>query len=77
MENPKLRIESDGRITEVYIDGKKVNRATMADFHFHAEPFDVKFTYEKYATDKSGKIKIENNETVREIHEMKFEKEKS
>ena len=32
MENPKLRIESDGIVTEVYIDGIKVEKATMAEF---------------------------------------------
>lgn len=73
MDNPKLRIESDGHITEVYIDGKKVNRATMADFRFHAEPYNVDFTYEKYVTDENGKIKIVNDEIVRETHEMKFD----
>lgn len=46
MENPKVRIESDGHITEVYIDGKKVDRATMIDFH--AEPNSVVCKYEKY-----------------------------
>ena len=73
MDNPKLRIESDGHITEVYIDGKKVNRATMADFHFHAEPNIAEFKYEKYVTDSNGKLLLRNNKSVKENHTLKFD----
>ena len=51
MENPKIRIESNGHITEVWIDGQKVKKATMADFEFHAEPWEVYFELEKYQLD--------------------------
>jgi hypothetical protein len=34
MENPKLRIESDGKHTEIYIDGKQIERVTDIDFVF-------------------------------------------
>ena len=66
MENPKIRIESDGRITEVWIDGEKVSKnATMLDFNFHAEPFQVYCEIERYELDKDGKI-VKNNELLRE-----------
>lgn len=32
MDNPKIRIESDGITTKVYLDGKKI-RCTSIDFH--------------------------------------------
>ena len=62
MENPKIMIQSDGRITELYINGEKVEKAIMADFRFYAEPFYTTLDYKKYQTDESGKAKVENNE---------------
>lgn len=75
MENPKVRIESDGHITEVYINGKKVDRATMIDFHFHAEPHTVECEYEKYKSDENGHLIVENDEIVKEQHILIFDKE--
>lgn len=66
MDNPKIRIESDGCITEVWIDGEKVERATMADFTFHAEPFEVYCEIELYKTDKDGTPVVENQEIPKE-----------
>lgn len=66
MENPKIRIESNGRITEVWIDGQKVEKATMADFEFHAEPLEVYCEIEKYKLDKDGNKIIENDEMLKE-----------
>lgn len=66
MENPKIKIESDGNITEVWIDGQKVEKATMADFEFHAEPFEVYCELEKYQLDKNRKIIVKNNELLKE-----------
>jgi 3'-phosphoadenosine 5'-phosphosulfate sulfotransferase len=40
MENPKVRIESDGNVTEVYINGEKVKAGTMVDFHFRHDVFE-------------------------------------
>lgn len=66
MDNPKIRIESDGHITEVWIDGEKVEKATMADFEFHAEPFKVYCELEKYQLDKDGEIIVKNDELLKE-----------
>ena len=66
MENPKIRIESDGHITEVWIDGQKVEKATMADFEFHAEPWEVYCELEKYQLDKDGEIIVKNDEPLKE-----------
>lgn len=66
MENPKIRIESDGHITEVWIDGQKVEKATMADFEFHAEPFEVYCELEKYQLDKDGGIIVKDYEPLKE-----------
>ena len=66
MENPKIRIESNGHITEVWIDGQKVEKATMADFEFHAEPFTVYCELEKYQIGEKGNIIIENGEPLKE-----------
>ena len=63
MKNPKLRIESDGEITEVYIDGKKVEKATMADFHFHAEPGYVECEVERILLDVDGSIRLNKDGT--------------
>ena len=63
MENPKLRIESDGEVTEVYIDGKKVDKATMADFKFHAEPLHVECEIERYVLDANGFIRLNESRT--------------
>lgn len=66
MVNPKIRIESDGYITEIWVDGQKVDRVTMADFAFHAEPFEVRCELEKYKIDKDGKPIFENDEVLKE-----------
>lgn len=66
MENPKIRIESNGHITEVWIDGQKVEKATMADFEFHAEPWEVYCELEKYQLDKDGEIIVKNDEPLKE-----------
>lgn len=64
MENPKLRIESNGTVTEIYIDGVKIKNAT--ECLFHAEILNVKCEIEKYKTDENGKIIIENDDTIKE-----------
>lgn len=67
MEKPKIRIESDGYITKIWIDGEKVSdNATMADFKFHAEPREVYCEIEQYVLDGKGNKVIENNNLLRE-----------
>lgn len=63
MDNPKLRIESDGAITEVYIDGKKVDKATMADFTFHADPQYVECEIERILLNDDGSIRLNKDKT--------------
>ena len=65
MINPKLRIESDGIITEIYIDGVKVERAT--ECLFHAEPVEVICNVEKFKIDKSENIVVKRNELAKEL----------
>lgn len=67
MENPKIRIESDGYMTQVWIDGEKVSaNSTMVDFNFHAEHLEVYCELEKYKLDEKGNKIIENDELLRE-----------
>ena len=49
-----IRIESDGTITKVFVDGKQIPKATMADFIFHAEPNAVYCAVKKIKTDEKG-----------------------
>jgi hypothetical protein len=70
MNNPKIRIESDGKKTEVYINGKEVKRATMVDFHFNhdvdKERQDmVTCELTQYVLDSDKKILVKDNEFVR------------
>ena len=67
METTKIRIESDGHCTQVWVDGEKISdRACMIDFRFHAEPFEVYCETEEYVKDKDGNNIIKNDEVLRE-----------
>lgn len=72
MDNPKIVIMSDGITTELFVDGEKVNMATMADFHFHAEPMQADFEYEKYVLNEDRMPKVNNNELVTEKQRIHF-----
>lgn len=65
MENPKIRIESDGRYTQVWVDGEKISDRVCA-IDFHAEPNEVYCETEEYVKDKDGKHIIKNDEVLRE-----------
>jgi hypothetical protein len=70
MKNPKVRIESDGLYTEVYIDGEKVDMAVAVDFHFYHnsqsdEPI-AKCKLIRNRTHESGAVMLGNNEILRE-----------
>lgn len=71
MENPKVRIESDGIITQVFIDGKKVERVTMVRFLAEVAG-TAECTYETLLKDESGKLVIANDKVVKETHTVKF-----
>lgn len=66
MDNPKIRIESNGICTEVYLDGKKI-RCTQLDFHGDLEGglhFNWKGVMQKL--DENGRPYVENDEIVTE-----------
>lgn len=69
MENPKVRIESDGQKTEVYINGEKVKTGTMIDFHFRHdvfddEPYRVTCALTQNVFNDDGLVVIKDNEIV-------------
>lgn len=65
MENPKIRIESDGRITKVYIDGKEIKGAT--NIGFHAVPANVQCIVLRIKMDENERPATVNNDIVKEI----------
>jgi hypothetical protein len=69
MENPKIRIESDGNKTEVFVDGKKIDKST--NIYFQADPVNIEHNVRciitRYKADESGNYVIENGELVKEI----------
>lgn len=67
MDNPKIKIESDGLRTEVWINGEKVKNCTQLDFHADvADGFHVKWSGKTNKCDESGRLCIENDEIVKE-----------
>ena len=66
MENPKIRIESNGYITEVYFNGKKIENARLLDFIFHAEPLEVLCEAKKVKLDENGEVVFDGDEVVTE-----------
>lgn len=66
MDNPKIRIESDGHFAEVYLDGTKV-RCTSLDFHGDVgETIHIKWDGVMQKRDEKGDPIIENHEVVTE-----------
>lgn len=68
MDNPKIKIESDGIATEVYLNGERISD-TLIDFSFRAHidtGLHVEYGGERFKRDKNGKAIIENNEIVTE-----------
>lgn len=45
MDNPKIRIESDGNFVELYLNGEKV-KSQLIDFRFHANVKNQKISIE-------------------------------
>jgi len=65
MENPKIRIESDGHYTQVWVNGEKISdRACAIDFH--AEFQQVYCEIEKYVYDTDGNKVIVDDDALRE-----------
>lgn len=66
MDNPKIRIESDGKTAEVYLNENKI-RCTEIDFHGDVENgLRIKWDGVMNITDESGKTTIKNGEVVTE-----------
>jgi hypothetical protein len=69
MENPKIRIESDGIHTEVYINGEKVRAISIEFAHSLNEIAICKIG--QYVTDTDGNIVVdENNDFVTQESEI-------
>ena len=67
MENPKIRIESDGMRTIAYLDGKEIKRCTSLDFHADSEgSIHVWWNGITQKEDENGHLIIENDEIVTE-----------
>lgn len=66
MENPKIRIESDGNFAEVYLDGKK-SRCTSLDFHGKVDDIlHIAWSGVMQKTDEKGDPVIENGKVATE-----------
>lgn len=68
MENPKIRIESDGKIARVYLNGEHI-RGTLIDFSFHAgveNDIHIKWDGVMQKLDENGNLYIENDEIATE-----------
>lgn len=66
MDNPKIRIESDGHFAEVYLNGKKV-RCTSLDFHGDVEEsIHIKWDGVMQKLDENGMPYVENDEVATE-----------
>lgn len=75
MDNPKIRIESDGNFAEVYLDGKKV-RCVSLDFHGDVENgLHFKWDGAMQKTDEKGEPVIENGKVVTE--EFRYDNRKA
>lgn len=67
MDNPKIRIESDGMRTVVYIDGKKIERCTSLDFHANVDNgINIYWNGTMQKEDENGHLIIENDEIATE-----------
>lgn len=67
MENPKIKIESDGIKTVVYLDGKKVERCTAINFHADVEDaIHVQWSGTTQKEDENGHLIVENDEIATE-----------
>lgn len=70
MKNPKIRIESDGKNTQMFVDGKEVDGMTFVSFEADGE--SVICEYEKLKTNKEGFVLDTGKEVVTENHKFVF-----
>lgn len=68
MDNPKIRIESDGNTAIIHLDGKRI-RWQLLDFSFHGDiehGIHIKWDGVKQRLDESGNPYVENDEVATE-----------
>lgn len=68
MENPKIRIESDGITANVYLNGENIG-ATLLDFSFHGDVengIHIKWHGVMHKKNEKGMPYVENNEIATE-----------
>lgn len=68
MDNPKIRIESDGVTAVVYLNGERI-KSPLLDFSFHGDVENgvcIKWSGVLYKLDKNGNTYVENNEIATE-----------
>lgn len=65
MDNPKIRIESDGKRAEVFLDGEEI-RCILLDFHGEVAEgkVSIKWSGKKQKLDENGSLCIEDNDLV-------------
>lgn len=56
MQNPKVRIESDGMTTEVYVNGEKAR--LVKQVLFFGIPGEIRCELEQYAVGEDGNYKL-------------------
>lgn len=67
MKTLKIKIESDGISTVVYLDGKKVERCTEINFHADVENnIHVQWSGKTQKEDENGHLIVENDKIVTE-----------
>lgn len=68
MDNPKIRIESDGKTAHIYLNGEHI-RSPLIDFSFHGDVengIHIKWSGVIQKLDENGRPYIENGEVATE-----------
>ena len=63
MENPKLKIESDGKTTEIYFDGKKIDSAYSICFN-HTQGANATAYVDTIILNENGTPKRNENDQI-------------
>ena len=68
MENPKIKIESDGKYVHVWVDGEEIKDIVQMDFHASANEkgVDIICSYWKHVRTEGGRLLVLNNELITE-----------
>lgn len=68
MDNPKIRIESDGQTAEIHLDGEKI-KSPLLDFSFHGDVehgIHLKWDGVLHKLNENGMAYVENDEIATE-----------